>query len=199
MANITRKEYPFLKASKPKPDALKQYYSELTDLGIPGLYNILDQGREFAEEVTNHLAAGGGAIFPHTYVSQCGYQIGAVIHSILDSGTSQVILLGTAHSFPGELLEARVKELNEDDISQETSWGILEPNATKEHLLQKEFSLDLFKSLWELEVERRKITPPKIFECYPCLTNRQPEKLPGINQLKAMAKNAVIVGTDDYS
>jgi hypothetical protein len=198
MLNSVRKEYPFLKASKRKPDALKQYYSEITDLGTAGLYKILDHGREWAEKIANNLAIGGGAIFPHTYLSKCGYQIAAVIHGILDSGANQVILLGTVHGFPGELLDARIKELNEENIVHEASWGVLDPDSAKTYLLKQEFSLDLFKALWRLEVERRGITPPKLFERYPCLTNRQPSKLPGINELKELAKNSVIVGTDDY-
>jgi hypothetical protein len=192
------KEYPFLKASKPKSDALKQYYSELTELGTVGLYKILDSGREWTEKVAHNLAAGGGAIFPHAYVSKCGYQIAAVIHGILDSGTDQVILLGTAHGFSGEMLEGRIKELNAENIEHEATWGILDPSSTKGYLLQKEFSLDLFKALWKVEVARRGITAPKLFERYPCLTNSQPDRLPGIDELKELAQNSVIVGTDDY-
>lgn len=198
MPSTERKTYPFLKASKPKADALKQYYSELTDLGKAGLHKILDQGREWAKEIVKSLKSGGGALFPHTYISKCGYQIAAVIHGILDSGADQVILLGTAHGFPGELLEARVNELNEDSIEHEASWGVLDPASAKGSLLEKEFSLNLFKALWKIEVERRGIIPPALFERYPCLTNRQPENLPGINELKELAKNSVIVGTEDY-
>jgi hypothetical protein len=196
--NTGRKAYPFLKASKPKVEALKQYYSELIDLGRTGLHKILDQGREWAKEITKNLDSGGGALFPHTYVSKCGYQIAAVIHGILDSGADQVILLGTAHGFPGELLEARIKELNEDNVEHDAAWGVLDPVSAKGYLLEKEFSLDLFNALWKIEVERRGIISPKLLERYPCLTNKQPEKLPGINELKELAKNSVIVGTEDY-
>jgi hypothetical protein len=187
-----------LKAARPKPDALEQYYGELKDLGTAGLYMILDHGREWAEQVASNLAAGGGAIFPHTYISKCGYQIAAVIHGILDSGADQVILLGTAHGFPGELRDARVKEFNGEGIEHEASWGILDPSSVQGYLLEKEFSLDLFKALWNIELARRNIIPPTLFERYPCLTNRQPENLPGIEELKELAKNSVIVGTDDY-
>ena len=198
MHSTERKAYPFLKASKPKANALKQYYSELTDLREAGLHRILDQGHQWAKEIAQNLDSGGGALFPHTYVSKCGYQIAAVIHGILDSGADQVILLGTTHGFPGELLEARIRELNEGDIEHEASWGVLDPASAKGYLLEKEFSLDLFKALWKIEVERRGIIPPTLFERYPCLTNREPEKLPGINELKELAKNSVLVGTDDY-
>ena len=193
-----KKVYPFLKALKPREKALEQYYEELTTLGTEGLHEILDQGKEWARELSTTLSSGGGAIFPHTYVSKCGYQIAAVIHGILDSGADQAILLGTAHGFPGELLEARIKELNEEDISSEASWGVLDPDSDKGYLVKSEFSLDLFKALWKLEVERRGVIPPQLIERYPCLTNRQPETLPGIRELKELSKNAVIVGTEDY-
>lgn len=190
--------YPFLRASKPRTSAFTKYFGELEALGKTGIYAILDQGREWAPEVTENLIRGGGAIFPHTYVSQCGYQMAAVIHGILDSRAEKVILLGTAHGFPGELLEARIREFNNEDITEESSWGILDPQSEKGYLLKKEFSLDLFKALWKIEVERRGIAPPLMFERYPCLANREPATLPGIEALKELSKNAVLVGTDDY-
>lgn len=54
-------------------------------------------GVEWLGELVTALYEGGGAIFPHTYISKCGGQMGAVIHAILDSGADQVILLGTHH------------------------------------------------------------------------------------------------------
>lgn len=198
MNKTKEKIYPFLKASRPKTSAFVKYFDELNVLGKTGLYEILDQGRVWAPKVAENLIRGGGAIFPHTYVSQCGYQMAAVVHGILDSRAEKVILLGTAHGFPGELLEARIKEFNHEDITQESSRGILDPHSEKGYLLKREFSLDLFKALWKTEIERRGIAAPLIFERYPCLTNRDPETLPGIDTLKELSKNGVVVGTDDY-
>jgi hypothetical protein len=193
-------EYPFIKVvsmTKAKPKALDQYYGELTSLGNQ-VYEILDQGREWSDELVSTLRGGGGAIFPHTYFSKCGEQMGAVIHAILDSGADQVIVLGTAHPFPG-LFEARVKEFNGEDISQEPSWGVLDPDSARgKALLGNEFSLSLFKSLWKIEVARRGKKAPRLIERYPHLVNRHPETLPGMQELKELAKNAVIVGTEDY-
>lgn len=193
-------EYPFIKVlsmTKLKPDGLDQYYGELTSLGNQ-LYEILDQGKEWSSELTSVLNNGGGAIFPHTYFSKCGEQMGAVIHAILDSGADQVIMLGTVHAF-AELFEARVKEFNGEDISQEPCWGVLDPqSANGKALLKNEFSLNLFKSLWDIEVERRGKKPPRLIERYPSLVNRHPETLPGMQELKELARNAVIIGTEDY-
>jgi len=193
-------KYPFIKIlsmTKPKPGGLDQYYNELTSLGNE-LYEILDKGKEWSAELASALKSGDGIIFPHTYFSKCGDQIGAVIHSILDSGADEVIILGTVHPFPG-LFEARVKEFNGEDISQEDSWGVLDPESSKgKVLLKNEFSLNLFKSLWKIEVERRGKKAPRLIERYPSLSNRDPATLPGMQQLKELAKNAVVIGTEDY-
>lgn len=193
-------EYPFIKVrsmTKPKPNGLDQYYHELTSLGNR-LYEILDQGKDWSGELASALENGGGAIFPHTYFSKCGEQMGAVIHAILDSGADQVIMLGTVHPFPG-LFEARIKEFNGEDISKEPSWGVLDPESTNgKALLKNEFSLNLFKSLWKVEVKRRGKKAPRLIERYPSLVNRHPETLPGMQELKELARNAVIIGTEDY-
>lgn len=159
-------------------NAFDQYYQELTSLGGQ-LYEILDQGKKWSQELTLALTDGGGAIFPHTFFSKCGEQMGAVIHAILDSGADQVILLGTTHPFP-HLLPARIKEFNGEDISQEPSWGILDLEfANAKAILKDEFSLNLFKSLLKIEVEHRGIKTPRLIERYPSLVNRHPETLPG--------------------
>jgi hypothetical protein len=193
-------ELPWIKIllkTKVKPKALDQYYGEITSLGNQ-LYEILDRGKKWSGELVSAFNSGGAAIFPHTYFSKCGDQMGAVIHAILDSGADQVLLLGTAHAFP-RLFDGRVKEFNKEDITNESSWGILDPATEKgKHLLEHEFSLNLFKSLWRIEVERRGIKGPQLIERYPNLVNRHPEALPGMQELKEIAKNAVIVGTEDY-
>lgn len=193
-------EYPFVKifsVTKPKPKALDQYYGELTSLG-DRLYEILDQGKQWSNEIAAALSNGGGAIFPHTFFSKCGEQMGAVIHAILDSGADQIIMLGTVHPFL-QFLQARIKEFNGEDISQESSWGVFNPESISgKALLKDEFSLNLFKSLLQIEIERRGKKAPRLIERYPSLVNRCPEALPGMHELKELAKNAVIVGTEDY-
>lgn len=193
-------EHPFIKifaVTKAKPKAFDQYYGELTSLGDQ-LYKILDEGKKWSNEITLALNSGGGAIFPHTYISKCGEQMGAVIHAILDSGADQVIVLGTTHPFP-HLLPARIKEFNGEDISQELSWGVLNPELEQHKaILKDEFSLNLFKALLKIEVERRGKKAPRIIERYPSLANRHPELLPGMQELKKLARNAVVIGTEDY-
>lgn len=57
--------------------------------------------------------------------------------------------------------------------------------------------MDLFKILFDFEVKRRGIKPPRLIERYPSLVNRAPANLPGIQELQQIAKDSVIVATDD--
>lgn len=194
---MSKRIYPFLNAKKTKSDGFDQYYKEPKILGIEGMNAILDKGKKWATELANTLNAGGAVVFPHTFLSQCGYQIAAAVHAILDSGTDQALVLGVLHPMTESLMQARSKELNEEDISNEPSRGIFGPDIDPNGCLSKEFSLDLFKILFDFEVQRRGIRPPKLIERYPSLVNRNPANLPNIKELQKIAKDAVIVATDD--
>src|ERR1700722_9617645 len=124
---MSKKVYPFLNAKKTKPRAFDQYYEEPKTLGKEGMNAILDEGKKLGSDLTNTLNSGGAAVFPHTFLSQCGYQIAAVVHAILDSGADQVLVLGVLHPMSESLMQARSKELNEEDISTEISKGIFGP------------------------------------------------------------------------
>lgn len=195
--NQTKRTYPFLNAKKRKPNGLDQYYNEPKTLGIEGMNAILDKGKKWGKELADTVNAGGAVVFPHTFLSQCGYQIAAAVHAILDSGADQALVLGVLHPMTESLLQARSKELNEEDISREPSRGVFGPDADPNNCLSKEFSLDLFKILFDFEVKRRGIRPPRLIERYPSLVNRDPASLPGIKELQQIAKDAVIVATDD--
>lgn len=189
--------YPFLKARKTKPNAFDQYYSEPKILGTSGMSAIMDMGKKWNADLSKTLNSGGAALFPHTFLSQCGYQIAAGVHAILDSGADQALLLGVLHPMSESLMNARSKELNGEDISKEPSRGIFGPDFDPNNSLSKEFSLDLFKILFDFEVKRRGIKPPRLIERYPSLVNKDPANLPGIKELEQIAKDSVIVATDD--
>ncbi len=148
---MPKRIYPFLSAKKPKPNAFDQYYNEPKSLGVEGMIAILDKGKRWGTELAHTLNAGGAAVFPHTFLSQCGYQIAAVVHAILDSGADQALVLGVLHPMTESLMQARTKELNKEDISNEPSRGIFGPDIDPNHCLSKEFSLDLFKILFDFE------------------------------------------------
>lgn len=194
---MSKRIYPFLNAKKTKPNGFDQYYNEPKVLGVEGMNAILDKGKKWEPELANTLNTGGAVVFPHTFLSQCGYQIAAAVHAILNSGADQALVLGVLHPMTESLMQARSKELNEEDISEEPSYGILGPDIDPNGCLSQEFSLDLFKILFDFEVKRRGIRPPKLIERYPSLVNRNPTHLPGIKELQQIAKDAVIVATDD--
>lgn len=194
---MSKQVYPFLKARKVKPRAFDQYYEEPKIFGKEGMNAILDKGKQWSKQLSGTLNSGGSVVFPHTFLSQCGYQIAAAVHAILDSGADQALVLGVLHPMSEALMNARSKELNEEDISNEISWGVFNPESDPNGCLSKEFSLDLFRILFDFEVKRRGIKPPKLIERFPSLVNRDPANLPGIDELKKIAKNAVIIATDD--
>ncbi|MCE5293311.1 MAG: hypothetical protein LLF94_01690 [Chlamydiales bacterium] len=180
-----------------KHNAFDEYFNESTVLGESGLHSILDQGKPFAKNLAKTLVSGGSAVFPHTYMLECGYQIAAVVHACLDSGADQVVALGVLHPMNETMLEARTKELNGKDISDEPSWGVLGPEVQRDDSWKREFSLTHFKTLWQTEIKRRGIKAPKLLEFYPSLTNRRPETLPGIKELEKIVKDSIVVATDD--
>ncbi len=186
--------YPFLRARKVKPNAHDGYFAEPKSLGEAGLSAILDQGKAWNKQLQRTLQNGGAVLFPHTFLSKCGYQIAAAVHAILDSGADQALLLGVLHPMSESLMAARTKELNNEDISSEISRGVFEPGH---ECLNKEFSLALFHILFDFEVKRRGIKPPRLIERYPSLVNKDPSTLPGIKELQVIAKDSVIVATDD--
>lgn len=180
-----------------KSDAFDQYWDEPKILGEKGMHAILDAGKKWANELASTLKAGGAAVFPHTFLSQCGYQIAACVHAVLDSGADRALVLGVLHPMSEALMQARAKELNDEDLSTEKSRGVFGPDLHSGDCWKQEFSLSLFKILFDAEVKRRGIKPPQLIERYPSLVNKAPEKLPGIKELEQIAKDAVIIATDD--
>lgn len=194
---MNHKVYPFLKARKTKSNAFDQYYQEPKILGIQGLIALMDHGKQWAAGLSDTLNKGGAALFPHTFLSQCGYQIAAVVNAVFDSGADQVLALGVLHPMTESMMQACSKELNEEDLSMEVTRGIFGPDSDPNGCIKHEFSLDLFKILFDFEVRRRGIKPPKLIERYPSLTQGHPEQLPGIKDLIQISKDSLIIATDD--
>jgi hypothetical protein len=178
-----------------KETALNDYALERESLTENEIQAILDHGRKW--NLAPILARGGSAIFPHTYIKECGHQMAAVVHGCLNSGADRVLLLGVLHPLNDNLQLARKKEIAKMDISQENSFGVFGPGISGESAWEQEFSLDSFLFLWFEEVKRRGIRAPELIIRYPSLVNRQPDKLPGMDELKSIAKDAVVIGTSD--
>jgi hypothetical protein len=173
------------------------YSRELQTLCPHDVEDILEQGRRW--NLAPVLAEGGSVIFPHTLIRTCGDQIAAVVHGCLDAGAKRVIVLGVIHSLNREeLLIARQNVRRGDDISKEKFWGIYGPRFPGDETWKTEYSLENFCYLWDNEIKRRNLkNPPELILAYPCLTNREPWKMPGIEKLQSYLPGSIVVATTD--
>jgi ribosomal protein S18 acetylase RimI-like enzyme len=164
-------------------------------LGETGALKLLDAGR--AWNLAPTLQAGGSLIFPHLAIEICGHQIAAAVQACLDSGTERVLALGVIHASTPELNEARIRVARGSNPAQETSWGVQGPGLNGRQDWCDEFSLDHFLFLWNVEIKRRNIAGPELILRYPYLAGGKPHIMPGMEELQAIAKEAVVVATMD--
>jgi hypothetical protein len=172
------------------------YQKERDSLSEKQIDEILLSGRKW--DLTSTLRAGGAVAFPHTYLALCGSHIAAAVHAALDTGSDHVLLLGVLHSFKEKLAEARMSERTGIDVSKHALRGVHGPDLPFGSHWKDEYSLLSFIFLWNEEIKRRGIKAPKLTQRYPYLVNQHPESLPGIQELQAIAKDAVVVATSDF-
>jgi hypothetical protein len=186
-----------------KKNALQDYAKERASLTQEQINSILDQGLRLTQNtgMVDSLSRGGSALFPHTYISQCGDQIAAVVQASLAAcqrtGKNQILLIGVLHALTDTLLEARLRERNGNDISKDPCRGIFGPGLPNEHLLCEEFSLDNFIFLLEHAAKKSGVALPKLIIRYPNLVYGQPETLSGIEELQILAEKSIVVATSD--
>jgi hypothetical protein len=171
------------------------YRSEHDALGERGTLELLERGREW--ELAPTLAAGGVVVFPHAGVADCGHQVAAAVHGCLDSGADRVLVISVLHAFTDEMQEARTRVSAGDDPSGWPFWGIQGPGIEGREEWRDDHSLISFRHLWAAETKRRGSQGPEVVERYPYLAGGRPERLPGIEELAALAEGAVVVSTAD--
>lgn len=164
-------------------------------LGREGARRLLDRGR--AWDLAPTLLAGGAVIFPHAGIDVCGHQVAAAVHACLDSGAGHVLALGVLHALTEELENARVRVAAGGDVMRERVWGIQGPGVDARSEWRDEFSLSSFLFLWEEERARRGVAGPELLMRYPYLAGGRPEILPGIEELKHIVRQVVVVATGD--
>jgi len=143
------------------------------------------------------LSAGGGVVFPHARVFDCRHQVAAAVHACLDSGADRVVVISVLHAFTDEMQEARTRVSAGEDPSAWPFWGIQGPGIDGRAEWQDDHSLISFRHFWAAETKRRGIRGPEVVERYPYLVGGRPERLPGIEELAALAEDAVVVSTAD--
>ncbi len=171
------------------------YAREHEALGETGTYRLLDEARQW--DLSGTLDTGGVVVFPHAGVADCGQQIAAAVHACLDSGAGRVLVISVLHSFTDDMEAARVQVAGGDDPANWPFWGIQGPGLDGRQEWRGDHALISFRHFWEAETKRRGIDGPEVIERYPYLAGGRPERLPGIEDLREIARDAVIVSTAD--
>jgi len=187
-----------LDREKLQKDIHALYAREHAELGETGTLEHLERAENW--KLGSTLAAGGVLVFPHAGVKDCGYQIAACVQASLDSGADTVIVLSVLHAFTEAMEQSRRRVAAGGDPAQEEFWGIQGTGIDGREEWKGDHALISWRHFWNAEIKRRGLSPekaPKVIERYPYLAGGKPERLPGIDDLAALAKNAVIVSTAD--
>lgn len=174
------------------------YAREHAELGETGTLEHLERAENW--KLAGTLDAGGVLVFPHAGVQDCGYQIAACVQACLDSGADNVIVVSVLHAFTDEMQTARVKVAEGDDPANWPFWGIQGNHMQGRDEWTRDHALISWRHFWNAEVKRRGLDDaqvPTVYERYPYLAGGKPGALPGIDDLAALAKDAVIVSTAD--
>jgi hypothetical protein len=171
------------------------YRAEHEEMGERGTLERLERAREW--DLAPTLAAGGVVVFPHAGVLDCGHHTAAAVHGCLDSGADRVVVISVLHAFTDEMQDARTRVSAGEDPSQWPVWGIQGPGIDGRDEWTDDHSLISFRHFWEAETKRRGIVAPEVVERYPYLAGGWPDRLPGIEELVALAEDAVVVSTAD--
>jgi hypothetical protein len=177
------------------PDFKAAAAQEQARLGPAGARRILEAGR--AWDLAPTLRAGGSIIFPHAGIEVCGHHIAAAVHACLGCGAERVLVLGVLHALTQELEEARVRVAQGADVTREPAWGIQGPGLGGRQDWRDEFSLSNFLWLWEQETRQRGVPGPELIVRYPYLAGGRPGILPGVDELRVITEDAVVVATTD--
>jgi hypothetical protein len=184
-----------LDREKLREEIHKLYAQEHAALGEAGTLRLLEEARRW--DLSGTLRSGGVIVFPHAGVADCGHQIAAAVHACLDSGADRVLVISVLHAFSDEMEQARIRVANGGDPGQELFWGIQGPGLAGRQEWRHDHALISFRHFWQAETRRRGVKGPEVIERYPYLAGGRPEKLPGIEELQKIAKDAVIVSTAD--
>ena len=172
------------------------YRRDLQELGDAGTYAMLDEARRW--DLATTLTDGGVVTFAHVNVSDCGAHVAAAVNGAIDSGADTVLAIGVLHAFTEEMELAR-REVSSagGSPSGHPEWGIQGPGLEFRDEWQGDHAMRSFRHFWEAETRRRGISDRRLVERYPFLAGGRPGDLPNIDEVAALAANAVIVATGD--
>jgi hypothetical protein len=168
---------------------------ELDTLGPTGLAAHLDHGRAF--ELAPVLEAGGVLVFPHINPRDCAYQVAACVHACLDLAPRPVVVLSVLHEASATMQAARARVRDGAPLDTEPLRGIHGPGCGRSEIWRNDHALITWRRLLATEAQRRRIEVSPVLERYPFLVAGDPASLPGIDQLRHEAADAVLVATLD--
>ncbi len=177
------------------PDFKMRAARHRAEIGKDGTEALFAAGRTW--DLAPLLREGGSLLFPHTTLAVCGHQIAAAVNACLNCGAKRVVALGVIHALSDELRAARKRAQAGGDMESEPLRGIQGPGLAGREDWRQEFSLDHFCFLWDAACMNRVEPAPELILRYPFLVGGRPETMPGIEELREIASNTVVVATAD--
>ena len=172
------------------------YRREHEALGDVATYAILDEAQ--AWDLTETLSDGGVITFAHVNVADCGVHVAAAVNAALNSGADTVLAISVLHAFSEEMELARRDVSSQGGSpSDHPTWGIQGPGLDFRDEWQGDHAMRSLRHFWAAETRRRGISERRLVERYPFLAGGEPESLPNVDEVAAIAENAVIVATGD--
>jgi len=152
-------------------------------------------------DMVHSLMNGGSALFPHASILKCGDQIAAVVQASLkaarESGKNKILVLGVLHSLSEEILIGRKREIAGMSVLDYPCRGIFGPLLPHEAILKREYSLDHFLFLLEKAIKLNNLAPIEVIIRFPNHVSGSPDTLAGMEELRQIAKESIVVATAD--
>ena len=171
------------------------YQREHDELGDVGTHRMLDEARRW--DLSGTLADGGVVGFAHVGVADCGVHVAAAVNACLNTDADTVLAISVLHAFSEEMEIARQEVAAEGSPSDHATWGIQGPGLDFRDDWRDDHAMRSLRHFWAAETKRRGITGRRLVERYPYLAGGRPDELPNIDEVAAIAENAVIVTTGD--
>ena len=171
------------------------YQREHDDLGDVGTYKFLDDARQW--DLADTLANGGVITFAHVSVADCGLHVAAAVNAALDSGADTLLAISVLHAFSVGMELARQDVAGGGLSSDHVTWGVQGPGLEFRDDWRGDHAMRSLRHFWAAETRRRGITDRRLVERYPFLAGGKPGDLPNLDEVAALAENAVIVATGD--
>lgn len=172
------------------------YAREHDQLGTEGTHRMLDEAAR-RWDLSGTLEKGGVVSFAHVSVADCGLHVAAAVNACLDTGADTVLAISVLHAFTEEMEMARRDVAAGGPPSEHPTWGIQGPGLDFRDEWRADHAMRSLRHFWEAETTRRGVTGRRLVERYPYLAGGRPENLPNLEEVAAIAEDAVIVATGD--